>query len=250
MTGITGHTYRFPLVGRGVATVNRARSSDLQPMNLTDTTAIATMQTVIAPEYIDSMDEVQTNLDIRTAYTESCVGAVSRQLDSIIIAAAQAGATDFTSSLTTANTLDGNGLTDMGQVLSQQFVPHGDRFAVISPGAMKTILQDSRVVNDLYVNKGAVERGYAEGVLGFSLIESLLLPNVLTGTAPNQTYNTGATGQNMFWHKTALGCAMAMDLELEVAWISQKDSWLVKAKLVAGAVTIDPLGVISAQINN
>ena len=241
VTGVIGRTHKFPIVGPGVATVNKARHADLQPMNLSSGIATATLSDVHAPELIDDLDELKTNMDIRAAYTKSVTAAASRQLDQLILTALAATANDATSSLVTANTLDAPGLTEISTLLTLNFVPKDqERQAVIGPGGMKSILNSPILVNDLYTTKGAIDRGFAKNVLGFSLTESVLLPGVAT-TGNHTAY---------FFHKQAIGLAMAADISLAVNYLPLKDSWLLVAKLSAGAVIIDPLGVYKATIAN
>lgn len=239
VTGVTGQTYRFPLIGAGVATANKARHADMDPMGVDHADKIATIVPYTAMEMLDALDEVRTNADLRGAYTESVVAALSRALDGEVITALDLTANTVT--MPTANELTTAGLTLVGQKMSSNFVPHGDRFGLVSPSGMNDILSDDKLVNNLYVTKGALEEGYAHGVVGFDLIESAGVPSgsLATGNATNY-----------FYHKRAVGLAIAEDLTIDVAWIPLKQAWMFAGRLAAGAIIIDPVGVYKALIAN
>ena len=46
------------------------------------------------------------------------------------------------------------------------------------------------------------------------------------------------------FHKSAIGCAVAMAPSTEINYIAEKTSFLVTAKLSMGAVAIDPDGIV------
>jgi hypothetical protein len=241
VTGVTGQTYRFPLIGAGTATVNKPRHADMLPMGVNHSDAIALINPYTAMEMLDALDEVRTNADLRSAYTDSVVAALSRALDQEVINALDATTNDETNNLPTSNTLDTLGLTYVGQVMSQAFVPHEDRYCLASPSGMADVLQDDRLVNALYVEKGALEEGYARGVVGFDIIESALVSG---GTA------SSGNATNYFYHKRAVGLAIAEDITIDVAWVPLKQAWMFAGRLAAGAIIIDPAGVYKASIAN
>ena len=57
---------RFQKMGSGVATT-KSRNGNVTPMELAHTTVEATMTDYYAPEYIDKLDELKTNINERQA---------------------------------------------------------------------------------------------------------------------------------------------------------------------------------------
>ena len=88
---VRGNTVRFQKIGKGSANT-KSRNGIVTPMELTHTTVEATMADHYAPEYIDKLDELKTNINERQAIAMSAAGALGRKTDEILVTAMDSGA--------------------------------------------------------------------------------------------------------------------------------------------------------------
>ena len=85
-SNVTGSVARFQVIGKGVANT-KSRNGNVTPMELAHTTVEATMADFYAPEYIDKLDELKTNINERQAVAQSAAAALGRKTDELIYAA-------------------------------------------------------------------------------------------------------------------------------------------------------------------
>src|SRR5210317_1861510 len=88
---VRGSVVRFQKIGTGSANT-KSRNGNVTPMELAHTNVEATMADYYAPEYIDKLDELKTNIDERQAVAQSAAAALGRKTDDIITTAMDAGA--------------------------------------------------------------------------------------------------------------------------------------------------------------
>lgn len=239
---VTGSTYNFPVIGSVTAIRNKARHADLISSNAAHSTKSATIVPVHAPEYIDDLDQVRTNIDLRKQYTEALMASVSREMDKLILEAIEAQTTASETALPTANTLNAAGMAKMSAELSENDVPKdGERWAFVSPGAMADIIADSALGSRDYMQEQALSKGFIERASGFKVQEYTGLSNGAAGATERRCW---------FGHKNSVGLAIAKDFTLSVKEVPQKDSWLVLAKFAAGAVAIDETGLAFCDVTN
>lgn len=238
---VTGNfdTYKFPKLGKGAATRNKARFADLQPMDLNHSSTSVTIVPVHAMEPCDDMDLIRTNQDLRAQYTRTVVAAVSRELDKLIIEALAVPFVSAKSKLSISNALNSAGIIAARKAQSKLLVPTKDRFALVSAGGVEDIQSDTKFTSRDYVGQQIMETGMCPNVFGYTVIEPA--DDVLTVPATNQK-------TNYFFHKDSVGLAIAKDIEIEVVWLPLKQSWAIIGKLAAGAVVIDNDGVEAADI--
>lgn len=152
-TGVVGSTYRFPKIGKGMATKRTGPSTNVVPMNVAHTNATATLEDWVAPEYTDIFNQAKTNVDERRELAGVIAGAINRRMDQIIIAAADAAAT----TLTVGTNVGGNG-TDLNpakirrasKLLSDQGVPEEDRTFVGSYSGREALLGNTEATSADY----------------------------------------------------------------------------------------------------
>jgi hypothetical protein len=235
VSGVTGGTYKFPILGSGYAVNNKARHADLEPLNLSHDSATATLTTAHAPEYIDNLDAVRTNLNVRAEYTKAVMSAISREMDSRILTAM-----DGTSTTATAGNMDAAMIAGLHKKLTKLNVPlDSDRYLVVHSGALEDMLGDSKIASNDYLSKDAYSKGFVPGVLGFNVV---ICSDDLMPTHTSNKHTCFA------FHKSAVGLAIGSDVSFSVKEVPQKDSWLVLAKMLSGACLIDTNGVVSVEI--
>jgi hypothetical protein len=236
VTGV-GESFSFPRMEAATSQKNKARHADLVAANVASDRVAVTINTYHAAEYVDDLDQVRTNTELRAAYTQSLMAAINRNVDQEVITAMSATAN---SALSVSNTLNKAGLITANKTfLNNEIHPDGMWNAVISPGGQEDILSDTTLTSRDFIEKGLLDDGYAKGVMGWNLITSLELDS-----------DTAGKTNNYFFHKNAVGLAFAKDVTMSVDWIAHKDAWQVMAKVACGAVIIRPEGVQYAEIDN
>ncbi len=237
-TGVIGLTERFRLSGRGQATP-RVPQTDVIPMGTTYSEATATLTDWNAAEYTDVFDQAKTNIAERAVVAGNIAGAITRREDQMILAALDAANTPATilnggTGMTYAKLLRASSLMD------GRAVPMGSRKLIISARGKEDLLSDTKFISRDFVSAHYIETGRLPSILGF---EIEIIDNRDEGGL-----NLAATIRTNFaYDKAALGLAIGIERPTAVDWIPEKTSWLANRLLSAGAVAIDPLGIIEIE---
>ncbi|WP_421876591.1 phage capsid protein [Pacificispira sp.] len=237
VNNVVGEAYKFPVIGTGSATKNKARHADLQPMDVSHSIKTATLSNWHGVEWIDDLDQFKTNADYRREYLTTVTGAINRGLEEEIVTAMAT-----TTNSATAGAMDTDLVAELHKELTKNKVPMGDRYLIIHYGALEDMLNDAKIASNDYLSKEAFTTGFVKGVMGFNVIlmeDADLLP---VDTASKHTC--------FAFHKSALGLAIGKDISLRVDYRSDKDLWQVMGKLSAGAVAVDPAGIISVEVDD
>ena len=264
--GVQGHTYNFPILGKGGVIKNKSATSELQTMaGISDTTSLtsgtwygttdvtmahsnvsATINTYATGEYIDDFDSLKTNIDLRSAYAESIAGAMNRAVDGEIIASLDAVANaDLAGGAiidcTDTATFDKTAILTAKKQLDSKSVPQSDRFLVLSPQGLNDLMSASSIVSSDFgvISNEALQTGNIGSLFGFNIIMS----NELTAT---KTPNSGIACYA--FHKSAIGCAVGKDMTTLVNYVPHKLSTLVAAEYSAGAVAVDKSGIVRIAV--
>ena len=123
------------------------------------------------------------------------------------------------------------------KALDAKNVPPSDRHFVIHANNLAGLLSDERAVSGDYQNLRALVAGDINSVLGFTFHT---IGDRDEGGLPLATNDRTCFA----FHKSAVGCAVAMAPSTEINYIAEKTSFLVTAKLSMGAVAIDPEGIV------
>ena len=239
-TGITGTTFQFQKMGKGIAT-QRIPQTKVVPMNIAHTNAVATIVNWNAPEFTDIFDQQKVNYDERRELGHTIAGAIGRREDQLIIDALDAAS----SSLTVDNDVGG---TDTGMntaklrrakgLLDNEGVPGKDRWAALSTRALEDLLGDDdadtfdkNVIKPLF--DGDINRW-----LGFNFVF------IETRAEGGLTIDGSDDRQIFCYHRSAIGLAIGIDFRVEVNYIADMTSWLANGLYAAGAVAIDADGIV------
>ena len=239
-TGVVGSTTEFRRAARGVATP-RIPQTDVIPMGTTYAKVTATLSDWNAPEYTDVFDQQKTNVQERGIVAGNIAGATGRREDQLIIDALDAA------NASQAIPHAGTGFTyakllRIGTLFDQRAVPEGMRKLAISARAKEDLLNDTNrlFISRDFVSRGVLETGKLPPILGFDIE---VIDNRDEGGLPL----SGSVRTNFAWDMQALGLAVGIDHRTTVDWIPEKTSWLANRIFSAGAVAIDPLGVIEIE---
>ncbi len=242
-TGVVGNTVNFPKIGKGQATL-RNPGTDVVPLNTSFTSVNVSMQDFNASEYSDIFLQTKINFDERRELAQVVGSSIGRRQDQIIIDAidaATAGSTVAKTVVTTGTAAASN--LNIGKILAAKKaldaknVPPTDRHFVIHANNLAGLLSDERAVSGDYQNLRALVAGDINSVLGFTFHT---IGDRDEGGLPLSTNDRTCFA----FHKSAIGCAVAMAPSTEINYIAEKTSFLVTAKLSMGAVAIDPDGIV------
>ena len=254
---VTGSTYRFPILGKGGVVKNKVAHQDIEPLSalnantpptpagaatwvggdgdtMDHSKAEATIDSFSTGEYIDNLDALKSNLDLRSAYAESIAASMNRAWDSVIIGALDAASSAQTVTEASAGTLAKADFLAVHQKLNEKDVPMNDRYFVVDAVTYNQILDPSTgLVNSA---DGPLSQALATGVLPNVLGFNIILSNDLT-VASGQS-------KSYAYHKNAVGCAIGKDITTRIDYVPSKMATLIAAEFSAGAVAIDQNAIV------
>jgi hypothetical protein len=236
-TGVKGASTIFPRVGKGTAAA-KARNGVVPVMNLEYSNAECFLQDYYAGEWIDRLDEIKTNIDERTVIANAGAFALGRKTDELII--------DALDTTTSEAVGVGTGLTDTDGLTKQKVlmafemlgaadVPDdGNRFAVVGWKQWSELLQIDEFARSDYV--GDAELPW-KGTQAKRWLGALWMPH-------SGLTKAGVLRYCYFYHKTALGHAVASEVVTDITWHGDRAAHFVNNMMSQGAVMIDPTGVV------
>lgn len=241
-TGVVGKTCEFRRYSRGVATP-RIPQTDVVPMNIGYAKAVATLNDWNAPEYTDVFDQQKTNVDERPVVAANIAAAIGRREDQMILDALDAvnASANVDTNVGGAGTgLNMAKLRRAKRIMDQRAVPTGMRVYVHSAEGLEQLLGLTEVTSaDYNVVKTLVD-GEVDTFLGFRFV---MVEERAEGGLPK----AAGLRTNYAFDKLAVGLAIGIDYRTEVNYVAEKTSWLANGLFSAGAVGIDPDGVVEIQ---
>lgn len=253
--GVTGSTYKFPVLGKAGAIKNKTSHQDIEAMSAINTSSpssgtwiggtgdtmghsvvTATIDTYSTGEYIDDFDALKTNVDLRSAYAESIAGAMNRAYDDSIISVLDAGVSALAyASESTGDTLNKAKLLALSEAFNDNGVAMNDRYIVCSPQAFNDAINDLANTADGPFSQALVN-GVLPNAVGFNII-------MHTGLSAG----SGSDKKCYAFQKNALGMAVGKDISTMVNYVPQKLATLIAAEFSGGATVIDPTAVASFE---
>lgn len=251
-SGVVGKTYNFERLG----------PSDLAPITRHSPTPL------LNPEHsrrrcgmadrggaiiLDKQDQVKMLIMPENEYAMNHADSINRFYDDIVIAAAVGNATAVAADDSTTNValpaaqiiVNGTlGLTyakvnQALRILNQRDVPYMDRTAIISPAGLEDLLATTQATSRDFADLKAIQEGKLQGTwMSFNWIVSTRLP--LTGTVRSC----------LFFHKNAMGLAIAIDMYTSVSTRHDlNDATQVYAAVTAGAVRVEDELMVQVDID-
>ena len=233
---VRGSVVRFQKIGVGVANT-KSRNGNVTPMELAHTTVEATMADYYAPEYIDKLDELKTNIDERQAVATSAAAALGRKTDEILYTAMDAGA-NSTQIHDTGSALAKADLLSLFETMGSANIPEdGQRYLAMHPKGYADLFLIEEFASSDYV--GEQNLPFAGGMtmkefLGFKIFSTSAI----------------TSGKNIAYHSTAIGLGINSDVQTEINYVPEKAAHLATSMMSMGAVVIDDNGVYEVLDNN
>ena len=231
---VNGSSTTFQKIGTGSAST-KAINGVVPLMNLEHTNVEVTLQDFYAGDWIDRLDELKINIDERQVIANAGAYALGRKTDELIITALE-GATsnviaDGNTGLTKAKVLEAF------EMFGEADVPDdGQRFAIVGWKQWSELLAIDEFVNADYVGENALPFStitQAKQWLGTLWIPHSGLP--IDGNDVRSCF---------FYHKNAIGHAIAADVETDVTWHGDRAAHFVNSMMSQGSGLVDEDGVI------
>lgn len=236
-TGVRGASTVFPRVGKGTAAA-KSRAGQVPLMNLDHATVECFLQDYYAGEWIDRLDEVKLSFDEQTVVAHAGAYALGRKTDELIIAALDTATQ--TASGTGTGLTDADGLTlakvlRAFEMLGAADVPDdGQRYAVVGWKQWSQLLQIEEFANSNYIGDADLPW---KGTQAKKWLGATWLPH--SGLTLD-----GAVRNCFFYHRTAVGHAVAQEVTTDITWHGDRAAHFVNNMMSQGAVLIDPTGVV------
>jgi hypothetical protein len=228
-----GSTYQFQKIGKGIAT-DKARNGNVVPMNPTHSIVTATLVDKYAPEYIDKLDTLKTNIDERGAMVTSAAMALQRYADQQILDVLNACASTSAGPIATGLTMAKVANALYQRLFAADVPDDGQVAAVISWKAYGELKQLQQFSGFEYVGDSKpMMRGSFQGTWN----NVLWIPH--SGVSVASSWSLGHV-----YHKTSIGHAIGSEIQSDIDWIPEKVAWLIDAYLSMGAVEIDAEGIV------
>jgi hypothetical protein len=238
--GVEGSSVRFPRVGRGVATA-RVTQTDVTPMNVGFSTVTCTMSDFNAAEYSDVFSQAKVNFDERSELVQVVGSAIGRRQDQLILDAlnAASGTGTVANSIGGANTnMNIAKLREAARLMNRANVPSDGRNIIIHANSLNSMLEQTSVTSSDFNTVKALVQGEINQFMGFTF-------HVLGDRGEGGLPIDGSSDRTLFaFHRDAIGYAEGIAPRTEINYIAEKTSWLVNALFSAGAVAIDPEGIV------
>ena len=237
-SGVVGASTTFQKVGKGIAST-KSRHGIVPVMNLDHTPVECALQDYYAGDWVDSLDELKTNIDERRVVASAGAYALGRKTDELIINAmnnATQYVGDYTTGLTKAlimsalETLNANDVPDDGR-----------RFAVVGVHQWNELLQLDEFVSADYVGGSTplVDGCESRKWLGVNWILCNSLP--LANTDDRDCF---------IYHASSIGHACGQEVKTDITWHGERAAHFISNSMSQGAVLIDAEGIVRIKCDD
>lgn len=243
VTGVTGSTYRFNKIGKGLASP-RIPQTEVVPMGIEHTNETATLEDWIAAEYTDVFDEQKVPYSERKFLASTCGRACARREDQLCLDALALSTPTGTIAKTFGsggNELNLDKVRRAKRHMDENAVPSEDRFIMVSAGGVEQMLGDNTNTSRDFSNLERLRDGEMGSTpwLGFNW----LVMEDRAGEEGGYAISTNDV-TTYAWHKNALGLAIGKEVSVSADWVAQYTSWLTAACYIGGATHIDNEGIV------
>jgi len=241
---IVGSTHRFHLMGKGLAT-KRIDQTDVVPMNIVHGNATATLEDWNAAEYTGIFNQQKVPYKEQDKLATVIANAIGRREDQLILDALDAAATTLTVATSVGGAATGLNTAKMrraAMLMNRAGVPRmkGERTFVISAEGLENLLGDPDANTIDKNNIKTLYDGEISHWLGFEIV-------VMEDRAEGGLPKVGNIRTNFAYHRPAIGLAVGINMRTEVNYIPVKTSYLANGIFSAGAVAIDPTGIVEIE---
>lgn len=234
---VKGASTTFQKIGKGAAS-QKGRKANVSIMDLTHSNVECTLADWYAADYIDTLDEIKTNIDERGAVAQSAAGALGRKTDELIVTAMGLTSNKQTESGTAGLVASATSFPKISAVYERfgnADVPDdGNRFWAVGPAQWLELLSVTAFSNSDYV--GQDQLPYKNGMTAKMWLSFMWMSFSGLPVAANIT-------KTYAWHRSAVGHAVGADVRSEINYIPEKVSHLATSYMSQGSCLIDDTAV-------
>ena len=231
---IVGSSTTFQKVGKGTAST-KARHGKVPVMNVDHTPIECSLQDYYAGDWVDSLDELKTNINERLVVAKAGAYALGRKTDDLVVTQLDSS-TNYagagTDGLTKAKVLTAF------EMLGEADVPDdGDRFAIVGWKQWSDLLGIQEFANADYIGDDQLPW---KGTQAKRWLGTLWIPHSGLTLTTSVRY--------CYWyHKTAVGHAVGSDVKSDITWHGDRAAHFINNSMSQGASLIDSSGVVSMR---
>ncbi len=237
---IRGSSTTFQKIGKGTAST-KARHGKVPVMNIDHEPVEVILQDYYAGDWVDSLDELKSNIDERQITANAGAYALGRKTDDLIIGklnnlSDKQNATGSRASLANSKGLTKEKILLAFEMMGEVDVPDdGQRFAIIGWRQWGELLEIEEFANADYVGDDALPW---KGTQAKRWLGSLWMPHSgLTKDSENI--------RDCYWyHKSAIGHASGCDVKSDITYHGDRASHFINNMMSQGANIIDDSGII------
>lgn len=230
---------QFQVLGKMNAQERGAIHTDIPLQDVSHTPKTATVKNYVASEMTDIFLNNQVGFDERQELVQAITSSMNRRLDQVVIDAIDAASISKTVASNISGSADNMTVAAFAEAakLLGSDVPDTDRHLLMHDNGFYHFIQQNEVASsDFNMNKALAE-GRLPEYLGFAVHK--LGDRAEGGLALSTNDRT-----NYAWQKNAIGLAVNMEPKITIDWEPSKGAHRVTGYMSAGAVVIQPDGVV------
>lgn len=235
-SNVVGKSTTFQKVGKGEANT-KTRHGDVTPMNVDHSPAEVIFEDWYAPDYIDKLDELKTNIDERSVVVNAGAYALGRKVDKLQFAAARSGLPAAQKVAIGAAGLTRKKILEALEIFNLKDVPFdGNIFAYVGAHQWMELLNLSEFKDADYV--GPDKLPWLRGP------EAKMWLGVWWQVSTQLTLS-GTTRYCLLWNKQSMGWGENLaGVWTDLSWVATKAAWLANNAIAGNSVRIDDEGVV------
>ena len=250
----SGKSAQFPIIGRA-STITHSRGTEIVDQAIqvnSNERVIAIEDILMAPVFLDILDEAKSHFDVRRPYAVQQGQALAEESDKrslmSIIAASNQATPNFTGGdggdRITSATIDTDvavlkaGIYDAAEDLDEHSVPSSDRTLWLKPAQYYLLLQDGEFIDrDFNSDNGGRDTAVMRNASDFTVVKTTNMPTV------DESANTALpTAQRLDFsntvavaaHSSAAGMVSLIGLMFESEYQINRQGHLLVAKYARG----------------
>lgn len=228
-------TYKFHTAGTFTSVKNKPRHAELISNNTDHGTVEAILNNFHSSDYVDSLDMIKNNIDVRKIYTNGITYALGREMDEEILDAIAAEA-NLAANTTNSNSAAAASVDLFAEALAilksnDSFRP-GNTTLIITPGVERKLLAVSGLTSGDFISEAPTQNGVRKRLMGMDII-----------VHSSDTLISGNTHTCYAYSKEAVGLAIGQDISIKSNYVADKDSWIISGSCSFGAVAKKANGI-------
>ncbi|MGD9637839.1 MAG: phage capsid protein [Alphaproteobacteria bacterium] len=235
---IKGATAVFQKVGKGTAST-KARHGLVPVMSMDFTPVECNLYDYYAGDWVDSLDELKTNVDERQVVAAAGAYALGRKTDELIINAlsdASNSVGDYSTGISKSLILQA-----FAKINAQDVPDDGQRFGLVGVNQWNELLNIKEFSDSDYVGEDLPWLNGTESRKWLGIVWLMHTGLTLNNTKERDCY---------IFHKTAVGHASGQDVKSDITWHGDHAANFISNSMSQGACLIDNTGIVKIKCDD